>query len=81
VLPDQLWEPGFYLGVTQPGLKANHSPPSNAEAKNVWNNTYVWVMKGVIKLISEALESKELTPGEPMGPYMTNRHNHLHGSC
>jgi hypothetical protein len=30
------WEPGpVALGVRRPGCKAHHSPPSNAEVKNV----------------------------------------------
>jgi hypothetical protein len=28
---------GFSLGLRQPGHEANHSPPSNTEAKITWN--------------------------------------------
>jgi hypothetical protein len=32
------WVPGaIFLGVKRPGSKADHSPPSSAEVKNVWS--------------------------------------------
>jgi hypothetical protein len=32
---------GFSLGLKQPGLEADHSPPSSAEVKNAWSYTSI----------------------------------------
>jgi len=47
--PDQLWgspsllSNGYWgllpMGVERPGREADHSPPTNAEIKNVWSYT------------------------------------------
>jgi hypothetical protein len=38
--PPNQWLPGAVsLGVKWPGRKAEHSPPSSAEVKNVWRYT------------------------------------------
>jgi hypothetical protein len=39
--PPIQWVPGtLFLGVKRPGREADHPPPTNADVKNMWIDTF-----------------------------------------